>query len=401
MENIDHPAFWQASAQDSHPSAQVLNIFQRRLVFEEPTAKWLHLQRAFRRAFRRLNCQQEGEGEFDWGLYPDVFESAIYGANQKMRLANRVMHVLLAAQEVMRFSDSALTRWQSTACQLQLFAHCKNSDWQAIADADGRAQDWLRFAYQFALPWHLITQADGPENALIRTFLLKLRAVFDETDTFTPQQFDWEKWIQRFSQAVAGQRAKLPASFLPNQIILVEGITEEILLPCLARSCGLDLNALGALVVASGGANQVVRKYRQLKESLAVPIFCLLDQDASEQGQMLAKLLRPQDLLYVFKNGEIEDVFQLDMLVRLLNSYLDNLAITGGNGRPIRIEDFEEKLSRTQTLAKIWRQRNLGKFDKVGFARLAACEINDAANISADGRDLIDAIGALGLPPRM
>jgi hypothetical protein len=175
-----------------------------------------------------------------------------------------------------------------------------------------------------------------------------------------------------FQKALKQWRNNLPGHSLPELIVLVEGPTEIILLPLLALRLGIDLNALGAMLIAAGGANQVAKKYAQLKEIVAIPIFCLLDRDAEQQKNLIAGQLRSEDYLYTLKEGEIEDLIRMDSFVPLINRYL----VTGQYGalglEPVQESDFEPGLSRTAVLERLWRQRNLGKFDKVGFARFIA-----------------------------
>ena len=49
-----------------------------------------------------------------------------------------------------------------------------------------------------------------------------------------------------------------------DKIVLVEGITEEILLPAFARFCGYDFYKEGVQIIPAGGKNQVVKMYYRL-----------------------------------------------------------------------------------------------------------------------------------------
>jgi hypothetical protein len=175
-----------------------------------------------------------------------------------------------------------------------------------------------------------------------------------------------------FHKSLKQWQTKLPGHFLPDLIVLVEGPTEIILLPLLALRLGIDLNALGAMLIAAGGANQVAKKYVQLRETVAIPIFCLLDHDAEQQRSLIASQLRPEDHLYTLKEGEIEDLIRIDSFVPLINRYLATVQYGASGLKPVEESDFEPGLSRTAVLEKLWRQRNLGKFDKVGFAKFIA-----------------------------
>ncbi len=183
-------------------------------------------------------------------------------------------------------------------------------------------------------------------------------------------------------------------TFPSNLIILAEGVTEIILLPWLAKNNGLDLNAAGVMLLSAGGANQVVKKYFQLKETVAIPIFCLLDHDAQVQANEIKGVLRSRDNLYVLESGEIEDLFKLESLISLLNAYLVDLPHISGYSSPISSEDFLSNSNRSTVLDKLWRERDLGKFDKVGFAKFVADSPCHAQEISLDGRMLLESITA-------
>jgi hypothetical protein len=110
------------------------------------------------------------------------------------------------------------------------------------------------------------------------------------------------------------------------------------------------------------------------------------------QGQAIKSQLRSQDCLYVLEDGEIEDLLHLPALVLLLNSYLSELPHLSSCVKPVCLEDFVSSTNRTHTLGKLWRERRLGNFDKVGFAKFIAAKAHLNPDISADGRRLIASI---------
>ena len=77
-------------------------------------------------------------------------------------------------------------------------------------------------------------------------------------------------------------REKYATLFPVSKVVLVEGITEEILLIEFAKILGLDFKKEGIFVLGAGGKNQVARKYYKLIEEIKIPIFILLDSDAIE-----------------------------------------------------------------------------------------------------------------------
>jgi hypothetical protein len=366
-------------------------VIQRRLAFEEPTTKWLHLRRLVKRASRQSDRQAEDPAQLANYRQTERPRDAL--SDQLKSNAGRILNVLLALQEVERFSAPALDSWQ-IAAQIET-DRLDRASFPVVAQ--GAARAWIKFAWDYHLPWHLLTEI-GPWSHDPRTaFILEAYEHVLAVARRSPESIPWSELSASFRTSIQHHRATLPGSVLPNVIVLVEGATEAVLLPPLSTALGLDFNSLGAMVVAAGGANQVVRKYSQLKEAVTLPVFCLLDRDAKEQGQMLAELLRPNDHLHILQDGEIEDVFALEILVELLNNYVETLSVSGGTCLPISSRDFVGNGSRTAVLEKLWRRRDLGKFDKVGFAKFAAGHIDAHSSISPDGRQLIGALAQYSL----
>ena len=172
-------------------------------------------------------------------------------------------------------------------------------------------------------------------------------------------------------------------------IILVEGLTEQILLPCLARACGLDLPAMGAKIIPAGGAKKLARQYLHLRERINLPIFCLFDRDAQVWAAKVSFQLRPNDHVYILADGEIEDLVQLEFFVNLLNNYLTADCLNDAN-KLVAVSDFSPTQRRTFILDQIWRQRQLGKFEKVKFAQFITNALSSQDAISADGKHLLN-----------
>ncbi len=171
-------------------------------------------------------------------------------------------------------------------------------------------------------------------------------------------------------------------------IIFVEGLTEQVLLPYIASAYSLNLADRGAIVVAAGGADQLVRKYLYVRDKINLPIFCIFDRDAQAYAAHVLANLRLGDQVHVLADGEIEDLMRLDFLVSKLNRYLAADPLNDYN-QPVEISDFYTKERRTFILDRIWRQRTLGKFDKVGFAKFIAGEPPNQDMLSIDGKRML------------
>lgn len=172
-------------------------------------------------------------------------------------------------------------------------------------------------------------------------------------------------------------------------VILVEGLTEQILLPGLARACGLDLAALGAIIVPAGGAKKLARQYLYLKERITKPIFCLFDRDAQAWAAKVTSALRQNDYVHILADGEIEDLMHLEFFVSQLNSYLTADCLYDTN-RLVAVSDFSPAQRRTFILDQIWRQRQLGKFEKVKFAQFITSVVCSPEAISTDGKRMFN-----------
>ena len=172
-------------------------------------------------------------------------------------------------------------------------------------------------------------------------------------------------------------------------VILVEGLTEQILLPSLARVCGLDLTAIGALIIPAGGAKKLVRQYLRLKERINLPIFCLFDKDAQIWAEKVSSQLRNNDCVHVLADGEIEDLVQLEFFVNQLNRYLTADCLNDSDSL-VAVSDFSSMHRRTFILNQIWRQRQLGKFEKVKFARFITDSLCSRETVSADGKQMLN-----------
>lgn len=114
-------------------------------------------------------------------------------------------------------------------------------------------------------------------------------------------------------------REKYATLFPVSKVVLVEGITEEILLIEFAKILGLDFKKEGIFVLGAGGKNQVARKYYKLIEEIKIPIFILLDSDAKEIANLIIPKLRNKDKLHLIKTGEFEDILTGKLIKNALN----------------------------------------------------------------------------------
>ena len=147
-----------------------------------------------------------------------------------------------------------------------------------------------------------------------------------------------------------------------EKIILCEGITEEILLPTLAKLQGIDFSALGIHVLQAGGKNQVGKKYINVSEEIKKEVIILLDSDAEEIKNAITNKLQKKDKICLIKIGEFEDILPKNLIIDVINeSYKYQL----------KEEISEEYFKNGYVVAikEIFRERALGDFKKSEFAK--------------------------------
>lgn len=103
-----------------------------------------------------------------------------------------------------------------------------------------------------------------------------------------------------------------------EKVLLVEGITEEILMPEFAKLLGYEFKKKGVFVISAGGKNQVVKYFYRFAECLKIPIFVLLDSDAEENYAQIKPRLRDGDFVHVITKGEFEDILPKSLIKKLL-----------------------------------------------------------------------------------
>lgn len=170
-----------------------------------------------------------------------------------------------------------------------------------------------------------------------------------------------------------------------EKVILVEGITEEILLPAFSRFLGHDFYAEGIQIIAAGGKNQVVKMYYKLTQEVKLPIFVLLDKDAEDNIKQIEPRLRDHDRIHLVSCGEFEDLLPKSLIVKTVNSHFENFLA-------INEQDLEVDLPTAKILENIFKTRGLHEFKKSEFAKLVREKISENNDISAEIAEIIQEI---------
>lgn len=181
------------------------------------------------------------------------------------------------------------------------------------------------------------------------------------------------------------QREKYALRFPVEKVVLCEGITEEILLPKFAQLSWYDFDKNGIKLISAGGKNQVAKIYCELKDELKIPIFILLDADASATSDIIKNVLRNQDCIYLIKHGEFEDIFSLNLIKRTINKRFKNIC-------ECTITDFKQTKPMTKILSEFYRIHELGDFQKADFAKELAENLKYETDLTEEITEIIEKI---------
>lgn len=195
-------------------------------------------------------------------------------------------------------------------------------------------------------------------------------------DDMKVKNLSWlSKLVDTDFKELSKNREKFALHFPISKIIIAEGITEEILLPIFAKIVGIDFDKYGFHIISAGGKNQVVKSFYSLSESLKIPIFVLLDNDAKENLEQIKPRVRKIDKIHLVQSGEFEDLLPISLILRTLNKHLKNLS-------SVSLEDFDETLSMVKNLEEIFKYKGLEEFKKAEFAHLIGAEVKNKSDLS-------------------
>lgn len=195
----------------------------------------------------------------------------------------------------------------------------------------------------------------------------------------SPQNILWLKNLRN-----NGSLNIYPVRYPIKAVVLVEGITEEILLPVFSKICGFDFDTAGIQLISAGGKNQVVKLFYKFAEQLKIPIFVLLDSDAKQNCEQIKCKLRKFDKIHILKNGEFEDILPVNLIKRTLNDYFRNLNSVS-----------DEELSKDRmvyNLEEIFKKKGFHEFKKAEFAQLISTQANSKEDISDEIKTVISEI---------
>lgn len=180
---------------------------------------------------------------------------------------------------------------------------------------------------------------------------------------------------------LAGQKYK-NCVYPVKALFLCEGITEEILLPEFAKICHYSFSDNGVYILSAGGKNQVVKYFYNYCDCLNIPIFVLLDSDASENYEQILPKLRKQDKIHILKSGEFEDLLTKELIIKTLKYTTENISLFINN-----IDDYS---SHSEFLEEFYKHRGMHDFKKADFAQSVKENIKDISDISDEISEIFE-----------
>lgn len=373
--------------QESNISSPAPDLFwscaKRLLSFDDPTDRW---QKILSLCSRHLRTKPDALAALESGQKESLF-NRLFGVQAKESSSQTsIVNVILCLEEMDRLTQTCLDLFFAgaekevePAPQWLLDLNLKKTQMRWVARAVRVSLDWRRLSSEG--PW----TAD-PRAQLLVDFINRLGNVRGDLSAAVLSE---QRAI--FRRMLSAKRLQLPASFLPELILLVEGPTEALILPGMARCLDADFESVGALVLPAGGANQVLRRFLELRDICTLPIVSVLDSDAESQAAILEDSLRDIDRLHVLKSGEIEDVFDEVLFGRLINIHLGEL----GLAHTIEPAALSGKGRRTTVLERLWREWGLGSFDKIGFAKTIVSSIKTPSQVPGELVEIIESVRQL------
>ena len=201
-----------------------------------------------------------------------------------------------------------------------------------------------------------------------------------------PKNLLWLKNLKSINKKdYRKQREILSLKYPVEEILLAEGITEEILLPEFSKFLEYDFDKKGVQIIAAGGKNQVVKMFYKLVQETKIPIFVLLDKDAEENINQIKPKLRKSDRIHLVSCGEFEDLLPKSLIVKTVNSHFKNfLGITE--------KDIDSELPMAKYLSELFKKKGLHEFKKADFAKLVKANITSFDDISDEIKSIVSEI---------
>ena len=376
----------------------------RQLAFEEPTSRFARLRKTVLK-----QCAKNPDTkpvlrsiESNYLSLAKTFGQIFGPQNVEEPSLSQILSLAIALDDLRVFSETALTIWsrqfqQNQAVNTEAQLSEKMSGLLALLgqSRSPSAKAWLHACLLAAIDWRFSEWASLNQNEkkedlervlLVQEIFHELKAEGLAAGHAALPQLSVEEVADKVYECAK----KLAGKLRPNLLLLVEGQTEAIVLPHFARLSGLSFSQMGVEVIASGGAKQVARRYLTIKDTVRLPIVCVLDGDAEKSAELIEDSLRDCDQLVSLAVVELEDSYSYEQLLYLLEEHLARFGQT--------LDQCEFSLPETgrrkDALNKIYRDRGLGDFDKIGFAQEVVQSCKKTSDVPVEMAKVVDAVRA-------
>ena len=218
----------------------------------------------------------------------------------------------------------------------------------------------------------ILEQLDYDSAVINLKFLIKSNQVLSKKKELT------------FSD-ITEMREKYNLCFPVEKLLIVEGITEEILLPVFADKLGHNFLKEGIYILGAGGKSKSPSLYMKIKDKLSIPIVLLFDSDAKEICTILEKQLLKKDKYILIENGEFEDILSLNLIKRTLNKEYEPAS-------QLTVEDLRLHQRMCYNIEEFYRTRHLGEYKKSKVAKLLAENIKYENDITEETKKILSLI---------
>ncbi|MDD3594443.1 MAG: ATP-dependent endonuclease [Candidatus Gastranaerophilales bacterium] len=168
-------------------------------------------------------------------------------------------------------------------------------------------------------------------------------------------------------------------------VLLTEGITEEKLLPEFAQKIGSGFEKSGIKLIAAGGKSPLVKYYTQIRNLMKIPVFILLDADATDILDSLTSVLLKKDTLHIISDGEIEDILSPALIMRTINKNYSQIG-------QITKKDLQGDMPMCKKLKILYKNKGFGDFQKARFAQILKNNISRQSDISNEIKFILQKI---------
>lgn len=178
--------------------------------------------------------------------------------------------------------------------------------------------------------------------------------------------------LQRWSRSLHEGIAELNDVKHPDCLLLVEGDSEENLLPLLAARLALSLRSARVRVHNSGSKQKLKDDFFKFRKSTPdLPMVVLLDHDAEQESVDIARAIEGEHGKYLvvrLQRGELEDELPLAASVAVLNRMYPD-------GGVIEEADFPASKPFVKSAKRVLWEKKHADFDKPKFASMMALAI--------------------------